>query len=96
MFLNLGYQNIFMHNCHSIAKSKFHENRNKVKFNQDSLNVISLPYNKNLDYIKKDLRKTEVPIVFNYPSMISTSIMELMKFHVIILMKSTLVKQEDC
>ena len=33
-------------------------------------------YNKNLDYIRKDLRKTGEEIVFNYPSMISTSIIK--------------------
>ena len=39
MFQNLGYPNIFIHKCHSIAKSKFYGNMDRVKFNQDSLNV---------------------------------------------------------
>ena len=105
VFQNLGYPNIFIHKCHSITQSKFYGNRDRVQFNQDTLNVISLPYNKNLDYTKKDLRKTGVEF-FNYPSMILTSIikksmiilvkiMEPIKFHVIIVMKITLVKQED-
>ena len=76
VFQNLDYSNIFIHKCHSIAKSKFYGNKDRVQFNQDSPNVISLPYNKNLDHIKKDLRKTGVDIVFNYPSKISTSIIK--------------------
>ena len=71
VFQDLGYSKSFIHKCHSIAKKKFYTGEERAQFNADSLNVISLPYNKNLDYIKKDVRKMGVEIVFNYPSTLS-------------------------
>ena len=74
VFRDLGYPNAFIHKCHSVAKRKFFGNSDRIQFNQDSLNIISLPYNRNLENIKKDLRKTGFEVVFNYPSVVSKSI----------------------
>ena len=74
IFENLGYPNYFIKNSLSRAKSKFYGQQNRRKFNENSNKIISVPYNKSLNNIKYELRKSGCELVFNYPSTISNEI----------------------